>query len=414
MTATAPSATIAQYSALTSYPDPGGHFGPYGGRYVAETLMPALLELDEAYQRISGQKRFQRELGELLQHYAGRPTPLFHAGRLSARVGGAAIYLKREDLAHTGAHKINNTLGQALLARWMGKQKVIAETGAGQHGVATATVAALFGMECRIFMGTEDIRRQAANVQRMQLLGAEVVPVTTGTGTLKDAMSEAIRYWVSAVRDTFYIIGSVAGPHPYPMMVRNFQRVIGDEARGQILKARGQLPDLLVACVGGGSNAMGLFYPFLEDEVAMVGVEAAGLGIATGKHAATLGAGAVGVLHGSKSYVLQDGDGQIQEAHSISAGLDYPGVGPEHALFKDCGRVRYEAIRDDQAVAAFHALCAAEGIIPALESSHALAQALLEAAGRPSAQAILVCLSGRGDKDLGIVSTRPTGPESES
>jgi len=414
MTATAPSATIAQYSALTSYPDPGGHFGPYGGRYVAETLMPALLELDEAYQRISGQERFQRELGELLQHYAGRPTPLFHAGRLSARVGGAAIYLKREDLAHTGAHKINNTLGQALLARWMGKQKVIAETGAGQHGVATATVAALFGMECRIFMGTEDIRRQAANVQRMQLLGAEVVPVTTGTGTLKDAMSEAIRYWVSAVRDTFYIIGSVAGPHPYPMMVRNFQRVIGDEARGQILKARGQLPDLLVACVGGGSNAMGLFYPFLEDEVAMVGVEAAGLGITTGKHAATLGAGAVGVLHGSKSYVLQDGDGQIQEAHSISAGLDYPGVGPEHALFKDCGRVRYEAIRDDQAVAAFHALCAAEGIIPALESSHALAQALLEAAGRPSAQAILVCLSGRGDKDLGIVSTRPTGPESES
>ncbi len=414
MTATAPSATIAQYSALTSYPDPGGHFGPYGGRYVAETLMPALLELDEAYQRISGQERFQRELGELLQHYAGRPTPLFHAGRLSARVGGAAIYLKREDLAHTGAHKINNTLGQALLARWMGKQKVIAETGAGQHGVATATVAALFGMECRIFMGTEDIRRQAANVQRMELLGAEVVPVTTGTGTLKDAMSEAIRYWVSAVRDTFYIIGSVAGPHPYPVMVRNFQRVIGDEARGQILKARGQLPDLLVACVGGGSNAMGLFYPFLEDEVAMVGVEAAGLGITTGKHAATLGAGAVGVLHGSKSYVLQDGDGQIQEAHSISAGLDYPGVGPEHALFKDCGRVRYEAIRDDQALAAFHALCATEGIIPALESSHALAQALLEAAGRPSVQAILVCLSGRGDKDLGIVSTRPTGPESES
>jgi len=376
--------------------------------------MPALLELDEAYQRISGQERFKRELGELLQHYAGRPTPLFHAGRLSARVGGAAIYLKREDLAHTGAHKINNTLGQALLARWMGKQKVIAETGAGQHGVATATVAALFGMECRIFMGTEDIRRQAANVQRMELLGAEVVPVTTGTGTLKDAMSEAIRYWVSAVRDTFYIIGSVAGPHPYPAMVRNFQRVIGDEARRQILKARGQLPDLLVACVGGGSNAMGLFYPFLEDEVAMVGVEAAGLGITTGKHAATLGAGAVGVLHGSKSYVLQDGDGQIQEAHSISAGLDYPGVGPEHALFKDCGRVRYEAIRDDQAVAAFHALCATEGIIPALESSHALAQALLEAAGRPSSQAILVCLSGRGDKDLGIVSTRPTGPESES
>ena len=414
MTPTNLSALSTQHSALSTYPDPMGHFGPYGGRYVAETLMPALLELDEAYHRISGQEAFQQELGELLQHYAGRPTPLFHAGRLSARAGGAAIYLKREDLAHTGAHKINNTLGQALLARWMGKQKVIAETGAGQHGVATATVAALFGMECRIFMGTEDIRRQAANVQRMQLLGAEVVPVATGTGTLKDAMSEAIRFWVSAVRDTFYVIGSVAGPHPYPMMVRNFQRVIGDEARKQILKATGRLPDMLVACVGGGSNAMGLFYPFLEDGVPMVGVEAAGLGIATGKHAATLGAGAVGVLHGSKSYVLQDGDGQIQEAHSISAGLDYPGVGPEHSLFKDCGRVRYEAIRDDQALAAFHALCATEGIIPALESSHAVAQALIEAAGRPSAQAIMVCLSGRGDKDLGIVSAQPAGTGSKS
>ena len=408
------SALSTQRSALSSYPDPMGHFGPYGGRYVAETLMPALLELDEAYQRISGQEAFQQELGELLRHYAGRPTPLFHAGRLSASVGGAAIYLKREDLAHTGAHKINNTLGQALLARWMGKRKVIAETGAGQHGVATATVAALFGMECRIFMGTEDIRRQAANVQRMHLLGAEVVPVATGTGTLKDAMSEAIRYWVSAVRDTFYIIGSVAGPHPYPLMVRNFQRVIGDEARGQVLAITGRLPDLLVACVGGGSNAMGLFYPFLEDGVAMVGVEAAGLGIETGKHAATLGAGAVGVLHGSKSYVLQDGDGQILEAHSISAGLDYPGVGPEHSLFKDCGRVRYEAIRDDQALAAFHALCAAEGIIPALESSHALAQAMMEAAGRPSNETIMVCLSGRGDKDLGIVSAQQAGTGSKS
>ncbi len=414
MTPTPLSALSTQHPALSSYPDPMGHFGPYGGRYVAETLMPALLELDEAYQRISGQEAFQQELGELLRHYAGRPTPLFHAGRLSASVGGAAIYLKREDLAHTGAHKINNTLGQALLARWMGKRKVIAETGAGQHGVATATVAALFGMECRIFMGTEDIRRQAANVQRMHLLGAEVVPVATGTGTLKDAMSEAIRYWVSAVRDTFYIIGSVAGPHPYPLMVRNFQRVIGDEARGQVLAITGRLPDLLVACVGGGSNAMGLFYPFLEDGVAMVGVEAAGLGIETGKHAATLGAGAVGVLHGSKSYVLQDGDGQILEAHSISAGLDYPGVGPEHSLFKDCGRVRYEAIRDDQALAAFHALCAAEGIIPALESSHALAQAMMEAAGRPSNETIMVCLSGRGDKDLGIVSAQQAGTGSKS
>ena len=414
MTPTPLAALSTQHSALSTYPDPMGHFGPYGGRYVAETLMPALLELDEAYHRISAQASFQEELGELLQHYAGRPTPLFHARRLSSRVGGAAIYLKREDLAHTGAHKINNTLGQALLARWMGKQKVIAETGAGQHGVATATVAALFGMECRIFMGTEDIRRQAANVQRMQLLGAEVVPVASGTGTLKDAMSEAIRYWVSAVRDTFYVIGSVAGPHPYPMMVRNFQRVIGDEARKQILEIVGRLPDLLVACVGGGSNAMGLFYPFLEDDVKMVGVEAAGLGIATGKHAATLGAGAVGVLHGSKSYVLQDGDGQINEAHSISAGLDYPGVGPEHSLFKDCGRVRYEAIRDDQALAAFHALCAAEGIIPALESAHALAQALIEAAGRPPAEVIMVCLSGRGDKDLGIVSSQLTGTGSNS
>lgn len=405
---------MTHHPSLSTYPDPMGHFGPYGGRYVAETLMPALLELDEAYQRISGQEAFQLELRELLRHYAGRPTPLFHARRMSARGGGAAIYLKREDLAHTGAHKINNTLGQALLARWMGKQKVIAETGAGQHGVATATVAALFGMECRIFMGTEDIRRQAANVQRMQLLGAEVVPVATGTGTLKDAMSEAIRYWVSAVRDTFYVIGSVAGPHPYPLMVRNFQRVIGDEAREQILAATSRLPDMLVACVGGGSNAMGLFYPFLEDDVAMVGVEAAGLGLATGKHAATLGAGAVGVLHGSKSYVLQDGDGQIQEAHSISAGLDYPGVGPEHSLFKDCGRVRYEAIRDDQALAAFHALCAAEGIIPALESSHALAQALLEAGGRPPTQTLVVCLSGRGDKDLGIVSNQATDSGSNS
>ena len=401
--------TPMQHSSLTSYPDPMGHFGPYGGRYVAETLMPALLELDEAYHRICGQSSFQQELHELLQHYAGRPTPLFHAGRLNAKVGGAAIYLKREDLAHTGAHKINNTLGQALLAKWMGKRKVIAETGAGQHGVATATVAALFGMECRIFMGTEDIRRQAANVQRMQLLGAEVAPVASGTGTLKDAMSEAIRYWVSAVRDTFYVIGSVAGPHPYPKMVRNFQRIIGDEARKQILETTGRLPELLVACVGGGSNAMGLFYPFLEDGVEMVGVEAAGLGIATGKHAATLGAGTVGVLHGSKSYVLQDGDGQIHEAHSISAGLDYPGVGPEHALLKDCRRVRYEAISDDQALAAFQELCALEGIIPALESSHALAQALIEAARRPPTQTIIVSLSGRGDKDLGIVFTQLTG-----
>ena len=387
-------------------PDLMGHFGPYGGRYVAETLMPAILELEDAYTRIGFEAAFQAELKELLRHYVGRPTPLFRAGRLSARVGGATIYLKREDLAHSGAHKINNTMGQALLARWMGKRKVIAETGAGQHGVATATAAALFGMECRVFMGTEDIRRQAANVQRMRLLGAEVVPVESGTGTLKDAMNEAMRYWVSAVRDTFYVIGSVAGPHPYPMMVRDFQRIIGDEAREQILAAEGRLPDMLVACVGGGSNSMGLFYPFLADPVELVGVEAAGFGIETGKHAATLCAGSVGVLHGSKSYILQDADGQIEEAHSISAGLDYPGVGPEHAHLKDAGRARYEAVDDSAALRAFHELCALEGIIPALESSHALARAMVEAAGRPATDLIIVNLSGRGDKDLGIVSGR--------
>ena len=389
-----------------SLPDLMGHFGPYGGRYVAETLMTAILELEEAYARICSKALFQAELKELLRHYVGRPTPLFRAGRLSAKIGGATIYLKREDLAHSGAHKINNTMGQALLARWMGKKKVIAETGAGQHGVATATAAALFGMECRVFMGTEDIRRQAANVQRMRLLGAEVVPVESGTGTLKDAMNEAMRYWVSAVRDTFYVIGSVAGPHPYPMMVRDFQRVIGDEAREQILAVEGRLPDMLVACVGGGSNSMGLFYPFLEDPVELVGVEAAGFGIETGKHAATLSAGSVGVLHGSKSYVLQDADGQIEEAHSVSAGLDYPGVGPEHAYLKDAGRARYEAVDDSQALRAFHELCSLEGIIPALESSHALARAMVEAAGRPSTDLIIVNLSGRGDKDLGIVSDR--------
>ena len=392
------------FQGVVGVPDSRGHFGIFGGRYVGETLMPALLELEAAYTSMSPQPAFQEELRELLQNYAGRPTPLFAARRLSAKIGGAMIYLKREDLAHTGAHKINNTLGQVLLARWMGKQKVIAETGAGQHGVATATAAALFGMECRIFMGEEDIRRQAANVQRMRLLGAEVESVSSGTGTLKDAMNEAMRYWVGAVRDTFYVIGSVAGPHPYPMMVRDFQRVIGDEAREQILAAEGRLPDMLVACVGGGSNAMGLFYPFLDDPVEIVGAEAAGLGISTGKHAATLGAGTVGVLHGSKSYVLQDEHGQIQEAHSISAGLDYPGVGPEHSYLKESMRARYEAVTDQQALHAFHQLCAMEGIIPALESSHALAQAMIEAARRPAKDMLLVCLSGRGDKDLGIVS----------
>ncbi|MBS3779709.1 MAG: tryptophan synthase subunit beta [Desulfovermiculus sp.] len=386
------------------YPDAKGHFGIYGGRYVAETLMPALLELEEAYRRYVQDQSFQTELYEMLKNFAGRPTPLYFAERLTKKTGGAAIFLKREDLVHTGAHKINNTLGQTLLARQMGKTKVIAETGAGQHGVATATSAAFFGMECKIFMGTEDIRRQAPNVKRMELLGAEVVPVESGTGTLKDAMNEAMRYWVSAVRDTFYVIGSVAGPHPYPAMVRDFQKVIGHETRRQTMDNLARLPDHLVACVGGGSNAMGLFYPFAnEATVAMTGVEAAGTGLKAGRHAATLCAGSLGVLHGSKSYLLQDQFGQITEAHSISAGLDYPGVGPEHSLFKDLGRVKYVSVTDDQAMTAFYELCVTEGIIPALESSHALAAAMDIAAQAPVNQIIVVNLSGRGDKDLGIV-----------
>ncbi len=385
-------------------PDGAGHFGPHGGRYVAETLMPALLELESAYREISVLPDFQEELAILLSEYAGRPTPLFYARRLSKHLAGARIYLKREDLAHTGAHKINNTLGQALLARRMGKKKLIAETGAGQHGVATATAAALFGMECRVFMGVEDIRRQAPNVLRMKLLGAEVVPVDSGAGTLKDAMNEAMRTWVGAVTDTHYVIGSVAGPHPYPMMVRDFQKIIGEEVLSQVQAALGRAPDLLVACVGGGSNAMGLFYPFLKTAVELVGVEAAGSGIASGKHAATLSAGTLGVLHGSKSYVLQDPNGQIREAHSISAGLDYPGVGPEHALLKDTGRARYVSVNDGAAMEAFHLLCRLEGIIPALESSHALAWCMQAAPSLSGEKAIVVNLSGRGDKDLGIVS----------
>lgn len=386
------------------YPDANGHFGQFGGRYVAETLMPALIELEAAFKKYLPDRKFQKALNILLKNYTGRPTPIFFAERLTKSLGGASIYLKREDLTHTGAHKINNTLGQTLLAKWMGKKKIIAETGAGQHGVATATTAALFDMECKIFMGVEDIQRQAPNVKRMELLGAEVIPVASGTGTLKDAMNEALRYWVSAVRDTFYVIGSVAGPHPYPVMVREFQKIIGEEAREQIQELTGRLPDLLVACVGGGSNAMGLFFPFLEDKnVRMLGVEAAGTGIKTGKHAATLNAGTVGVLHGSKSYVLQDKNGQITEAHSISAGLDYPGVGPEHSLLKDINRVRYVAVTDQQALNAFSTLCRLEGIIPALESSHALAAAMVEAKNRPKDDIILINLSGRGDKDLGIV-----------
>lgn len=385
------------------YPDDRGHFGPYGGRYVAEILMPAILELETSYKEITPKPEFQNELTSLLKNYVGRPTPIFHAKRLSKHLNGAAIYLKREDLAHTGAHKINNTVGQALLAKWMGKKKLIAETGAGQHGVATATVAALFGMECRIFMGVEDISRQAPNVKRMELLGAKVLPVDSGTGTLKDAMNEAMRFWVEAVRDTFYVIGSVAGPHPYPMMVRDFQHIIGMEAREQILEMSGRLPNQVVACVGGGSNAMGLFNAFLQDPLEFIGVEAAGRGIETGLHAATLTAGTVGVLHGSKSYLLQDENGQIKEAHSISAGLDYPGVGPEHSLLKDLKQIRYVAVTDEQALKAFHALCKFEGIIPALESSHAMAWAISEAPKRSKKEIILVNLSGRGDKDLEIV-----------
>jgi tryptophan synthase beta chain len=385
-------------------PDSRGHFGPHGGRYVAETLMPALLELEAAYTEITPKTGFQQELKELLNNYAGRPTALFYAHRLSLHLGGAQIYLKREDLTHTGAHKINNTLGQVLLAQKMGKKKVIAETGAGQHGVATATAAALFGMECKVFMGVEDVARQAPNVLRMGLLGAEVVPVDSGAGTLKDAMNEAMRYWVGTVEDTHYVIGSVAGPHPYPMMVRDFQKIIGEEAKVQLKNIAGCLPDMLIACVGGGSNAMGLFFPFLNDPVELVGVESAGIGIETGKHAATLSHGTLGVLHGSKSYVLQDKNGQIKEAHSISAGLDYPGVGPEHSLFKDSGRARYVNVNDDEAMEAFHLLCHLEGIIPALESSHAVAWAMKVAPTMDRDKIIVVNLSGRGDKDLGIVS----------
>ncbi len=391
-------------TAITNYaePDDNGHFGQFGGRYVGETLMPAILELEQAYKRFVAGKdeEFFDRYNYLLKHYVGRETPVYHAQRLSQEIGGAQIYLKREDLTHSGAHKINNTVGQCLLAKYMGKKRVIAETGAGQHGVATATVAALMNMECKVFMGVEDIRRQAPNVQRMKLLGAEVVPVASGNGTLKDAMNEAMRYWAGVVEDTFYVIGTVAGPHPYPAMVRDFQRVIGDEAKAQMYEMCDRLPDVLVAAVGGGSNAMGLFYPFVGEPVEIVGVEAAGEGIETGKHAASLGHGRVGVLHGCKTYLLQDEHGQVEEAYSISAGLDYPGVGPEHALFKDLGRVAYKPITDQEALHAFKTLARLEGIIPALESSHAVAQAMKEAARRERDRIILVCLSGRGDKDL--------------
>ncbi|PLX88085.1 MAG: tryptophan synthase subunit beta [Desulfuromonas sp.] len=387
------------------YPDERGHFGAYGGRYVAETLMPALLELEQAYRQVQNDPSFQQEFDDYLRNYVGRPSPLYFARRLSEELGGAKIYLKREDLNHTGAHKVNNTVGQILLARRMGKKRVIAETGAGQHGVATATVAALFGMDCEIFMGKEDIRRQALNVFRMKLLGAKVHECTSGTATLKDAMNDALRHWVTHVRDTFYVIGTVAGPHPYPEMVRDFQSVIGREAKQQMLEQAGCLPDVALACIGGGSNAMGLFYPLVQDtDVRLVGVEAAGLGVDTDKHAASISAGAPGVLHGNKTYLLQDQDGQIEHAHSISAGLDYPGVGPEHALLNDLGRGEYVSITDDEALEAFQRLTRVEGIIPALESAHAIAQVIKMAPTLTPEQSILVCLSGRGDKDIHTVA----------
>jgi tryptophan synthase beta chain len=385
-------------------PDKSGHYGEFGGKYISETLMPAVAELEKAYLKFKNEAGFKKEFTHYLAEYTGRPTPLYFAQRLTEKLGGPKIYLKREDLCHTGAHKINNTIGQILLAKRMGKTRIIAETGAGQHGVATATVAAMFGFECEIYMGSEDIIRQEPNVFRMKLLGAKVNPVNSGSRTLKDAMNEALRDWVTNVENTFYIIGSVAGPHPYPMMVRDFQSVIGVEARRQIMRHAGRLPDLLVACVGGGSNAMGLFYPFLNDEkVKMVGVEAAGLGIRSGKHAATICGGNVGVLHGAKSYLLEDRFGQVKEAHSISAGLDYPGVGPEHSYLHDIGRVDYSSITDSEALKAFKELSLVEGIIPALESSHAIAYIMKYASRMKKNQVVIVNLSGRGDKDLGTV-----------
>ena len=389
----------------TSLPDKTGHFGIFGGRYVAETLMPVLIELEKAYREARHDRLFKEELNQYLRDYAGRETPLYFASRLTEKLGGARIYLKREDLNHTGSHKINNTLGQALLARKMGKKRVIAETGAGQHGVATATVAALFGMDCQVFMGEEDIARQAPNVFRMKILGAEVVPVASGTATLKDAMNEAMREWVARVRDTYYVIGSTAGPHPYPMMVRDFQSVIGQEAKRQIMKKEGRLPGILIACVGGGSNAMGLFYPFKDDpEVEMYGVEAGGKGLKTGLHSASISAGRIGVLHGNKTYILQDEHGQVRDAHSVAAGLDYPGVGPEHSHFHATGRVRYVQVTDDEAIQAFLDLCRCEGIIPAMESAHAIAFAMKLAPEMRREKIIVVNLSGRGDKDAAIVA----------
>ncbi len=388
-----------------AYPDAAGHFGIYGGQFVAETLMQPISELTAAYEKFRNDPEFKAELERDLAHYVGRPSALYLAERLTAKLGGARIYLKREDLNHTGAHKINNTIGQALLAKRMGKTRIIAETGAGQHGVATATVAARLGFECVVYMGEDDIKRQTPNVYRMRLLGATVVPVKSGSRTLKDALNEAMRDWVTNVDNTFYIIGTVAGPHPYPALVRDFQAIIGREARAQILEFEKRLPDALIACVGGGSNAIGLFHSFLNDpSVKIYGVEAAGSGIETGKHAASLSAGKVGVLHGNRTYLLEDSNGQIIETHSVSAGLDYPGVGPEHAWLKDSGRAEYVSITDDEALAAFHMLTRTEGIIPALESSHAIAYAAKLAPQMKKDQVIIVNLSGRGDKDINTIA----------
>ncbi|MDF9840311.1 MULTISPECIES: tryptophan synthase subunit beta [unclassified Paenibacillus] len=397
---------------MIQVPDKYGRFGSFGGRFVPETLMNALIELEESYAKFSADPAFQEEIEYLLKQYSGRETPLYYAERLTKQLGGAKIYLKREDLNHTGAHKINNAIGQGILAKRMGKTKVIAETGAGQHGVATATVAALLGMECKVFMGEEDTRRQALNVFRMKLLGAEVIPVTSGSRTLKDAGNEALRYWVSNVEDTFYILGSAVGPHPYPMMVRNFQRIIGDETRRQILEAEGRLPDLLVAAVGGGSNAIGMFYPFMEDEsVGMIGVEAAGKGVDTPFHAATMSKGTHGVFQGSMSYLLQDEHGQVTEAHSISAGLDYPGVGPEHSYLKDIERAKYVPVTDKEALDALKLLCVTEGIIPALESAHAIAHVAKIAPGLSKDDIVVICLSGRGDKDVESIMAYTEGAD---
>ncbi len=400
---------MQMYEALKAYnlPDKKGHFGPYGGVFVSETLIHALDELRDEYEKVRTDPAFIAEFESELKHYVGRPSPVYHARRLSEHAGGAQIWLKREDLNHTGAHKINNTIGQALLARKMGKKRIIAETGAGQHGVASATVAARFGMECVVYMGSEDIKRQSTNVFRMKLLGATVVPVESGSKTLKDALNEAMRDWVTNVENTFYIIGTVAGPHPYPMMVRDFNSVVGRELRTQMPEEIGRQPDAILACVGGGSNAIGAFYPYIEDKaVRLIGVEAGGLGLASGKHAATLCAGKPGVLHGNRTYLIQDENGQIIETHSISAGLDYPGVGPEHAWLKDSGRAEYVAVTDDEALDAFHKLTRMEGIMPALESSHAVAYALKLAPTLARDQVLLVNLSGRGDKDMNTVAER--------